>query len=174
MWTIHQIYGPQIAKPEIATFAEGPQIFFKIEVRKVADFRFAELICGPPTFGNIVTMNENYCCLSYFLHCAILRTAFYVTTVYVDLSGFVIVATLCTFVCWQSQLKGHGNEPNFPRFLHKSLWPRSLTQLHYISSRSDFGFEFAEIFVFEKRLPVSVSRGVDKIASSIHFFQTFK
>ncbi len=27
-------------------------------------------------------------------------------------------------------LKGHGNEPNFPRFLHKSLWPRSLT-LHF-------------------------------------------
>jgi hypothetical protein len=41
-------------------------------------------------------------------------------------------------------------------------------------SRSDFGFEFAEIFVFEKRLPVSVSWGVDKIAWSIHFFQTFK
>ncbi len=34
----------------------------------------------------------------------------------------------------------------------------SLGPLHYISSRSDFGFEFAEIFVFEKRLPVS-SRG---------------
>ena len=49
-------------------------------------------------------------------------------------------------------LKGHGNEPNFPRFLHKSLWP---SPLHYISSSSDFGFEFAEIFVFEKRLPVS-------------------
>ncbi len=41
-----------------------------------------------------------------------------------------------------------------------------LGPLHYISSRSDFGFEFAEIFVFEKRLPVSVSRGVDKIAWS--------
>ncbi len=24
-------------------------------------------------------------------------------------------------------LKGHGNEPVFPMFLHKSLWPRSLT-----------------------------------------------
>ncbi len=46
--------------------------------------------------------------------------------------------------------------------------------LHYISSRSDFGFEFAEIYVFEKLLPVLVSRGVDKIAWSIHFFQTFK
>jgi hypothetical protein len=27
-------------------------------------------------------------------------------------------------------LKGHGNEPNFLSFLHKSLWPRSLT-LHF-------------------------------------------
>ncbi len=39
-----------------------------------------------------------------------------------------------------------------------------LGPLHYISSHSDYGFEFTEIFVFEKRLPVSVSRGVDKIA----------
>jgi hypothetical protein len=31
--------------------------------------------------------------------------------------------------------------------------------LHYLSSRSDFGFEFAEIFVIEKRLPDSPSRG---------------
>ncbi len=46
--------------------------------------------------------------------------------------------------------------------------------LHYISSRSDFGFEFAEIFAFEKRLPVSVSRGVDKITYSYKYFQTFK
>ncbi len=30
----------------------------------------------------------------------------------------------------EPSLKGHGNEPNFPRFLHKSLWPRSLT-LHF-------------------------------------------
>jgi hypothetical protein len=28
------------------------------------------------------------------------------------------------------RLKGHGNEPNFSRFLHKSIWPRSLT-LHF-------------------------------------------
>ena len=33
--------------------------------------------------------------------------------------------------------------------------------LHYLSSRSAFGFEFAEIFVIEKRLPDSASRGVD-------------
>jgi hypothetical protein len=26
-----------------------------------------------------------------------------------------------------SNLKGHGSELNFLRFLHKSLWPRSLT-----------------------------------------------
>jgi hypothetical protein len=32
--------------------------------------------------------------------------------------------------------------------------------LHYLSSRSAFGFEFAEIFVIEKRLPDSLSRGV--------------
>ncbi len=42
-----------------------------------------------------------------------------------------------------------------------------LGPLHYISSRSGFGFEFAEIFVFEKRLPVSVSRGVNKIAYTV-------
>ncbi len=49
-----------------------------------------------------------------------------------------------------------------------------LGPLHYISSRSAFGFEFAEIFVFEKQLPVSVSRGVDKITYSYKYFQTFK
>ncbi len=32
--------------------------------------------------------------------------------------------------------------------------------LNYISSRSDFGFEFSEIFVLEKRLPDSTIRGV--------------
>jgi hypothetical protein len=32
--------------------------------------------------------------------------------------------------------------------------------LHYISNRSDFGFEFSEIFLFEKRLPDSTIRGV--------------
>jgi hypothetical protein len=32
--------------------------------------------------------------------------------------------------------------------------------LHYLSSCSAFGFEFAEIFVIEKRLPDSASRGV--------------
>jgi hypothetical protein len=47
-----------------------------------------------------------------------------------------------------------------------------MSPLHYLSGHSDFGFEFAEIFVFEKwlpsitdtgsrRLPVLLSRGVD-------------
>jgi hypothetical protein len=31
--------------------------------------------------------------------------------------------------------------------------------VYYLSSLSDFGFEFAEIFVIEKRLPDSESRG---------------
>ena len=29
--------------------------------------------------------------------------------------------------------------------------------LHYLSSRSDFDFEFAEIFIIKKRLPDSLS-----------------
>jgi hypothetical protein len=54
-------------------------------------------------------------------------------------------------------LKGHGNEADFLGFLQKLVPHESLT-LPF--KRSDFGFEFAEIFVFEKRLPVSVIRGV--------------
>ncbi len=38
-----------------------------------------------------------------------------------------------------------------------------MSPLQYLSSRSDFDFEFAEIFVIEKRLPDLSSRGVDKI-----------
>jgi hypothetical protein len=36
--------------------------------------------------------------------------------------------------------------------------------LHYVSSRSDFSFELLEIFVIEKRIPDSPSRGMDTIA----------
>jgi hypothetical protein len=68
-------------------------------------------------------------------------------------------------------LKGHGYDRIFGGFCINRY---GLGPLHYISSRTDFGFEFAEIFVFKKRLPVSLSRGVDKIAWSINFFQTFK
>jgi hypothetical protein len=49
-----------------------------------------------------------------------------------------------------------------------------LGPLRYISSCFDFGFEFAEIFIFKKRLLVSVSQGVYKIAYSYKYFQTFK
>jgi hypothetical protein len=44
-------------------------------------------------------------------------------------------------------LKGHGNEADF-----------LIDPLHYFLSRSDYGFEFAEIFVIEKQLPDSASR----------------
>ncbi len=56
-------------------------------------------------------------------------------------------------------LKGLGNEPDF--FFRGFCINRfGIGPLNYISSRSDFGFEFLEIFVFEKRLPVSTIRGV--------------
>ncbi len=42
--------------------------------------------------------------------------------------------------------------------------------LHYVSSRSDFGFKFEEIFLIEKRLPNTPSRVVDKNAYSYNFF----
>jgi len=41
--------------------------------------------------------------------------------------------------------------------------------LHYLSSSSDFGFDFAEIFIIEKQLPDSPSRGVGKIAYRYNF-----
>jgi hypothetical protein len=55
------------------------------------------------------------------------------------------------------QLKGHGNEADFLGFLKKLVL---IDPLHYLSSRSAFGFEFAEIFVIEKRLPDSASRRI--------------
>jgi hypothetical protein len=53
-----------------------------------------------------------------------------------------------------SALKGHGNERIFWVFFRNWFL---IDPLHYLSSRSDFGFEFAEIFVIEKRLPNSAS-----------------
>ncbi len=60
-----------------------------------------------------------------------------------------------------STLKGHGNEADFLGFLQKSARRRFLT-LHF--ERSSLGFVFADMFVIEKRLPDSPSRGVDKKA----------
>jgi hypothetical protein len=36
-----------------------------------------------------------------------------------------------------------------------------MSPLNYLSSRSEFGFELAKIFIIEKRLSDSPSRGVD-------------
>jgi hypothetical protein len=47
-----------------------------------------------------------------------------------------------------TELKGHGNEADFLGFLQK-LVPH-VDPLHYLSSNSYFGFEFAEIFVIKK------------------------
>ncbi len=40
-----------------------------------------------------------------------------------------------------------------------------IVPLHYLSSGSYFGFQFADIFIIEKRLPDSPSRGVGESAS---------
>jgi len=61
----------------------------------------------------------------------------------------------------RSDLKGHGNEADFLGFCRNRF---GIGSLHYIYSRSDLGFVFPEIFVIEKGLPDSTSRGVDKNA----------
>ncbi len=40
-------------------------------------------------------------------------------------------------------------------------------ELRYLSSRSDFGFEFTEIFVFEKRLPAITDTGSCRLRISV-------
>jgi hypothetical protein len=47
-------------------------------------------------------------------------------------------------------LKWHGNEADFWGFCRNWFL---IDLLHYLSSRSDFGFEFAEIFIIEKWAP---------------------
>ncbi len=68
----------------------------------------------------------------------------------------------------QVYLKGHGNEADFRGFCIKLF---ALGPLHYVSSCSDIGFKFVEIFVIKKRLPDSPSRGVNKIAYRYNFFK---
>ncbi len=65
-------------------------------------------------------------------------------------------------------LKEHGKEPDFWGFCINRF---GIGPLHNILSSSDFGFEFAEIFLIEKRLPNSPSRGVAKIAYRYNFFK---
>ena len=52
---------------------------------------------------------------------------------------------------------GTFNEADFLGFWRNWFF---IGPLHYLSSRSAFGFEFADIFVIEKRLPDSTIRGV--------------
>ncbi len=60
------------------------------------------------------------------------------------------------------------SESHTARVNIKGTWKRTgfsinrfgIGPIHYILSRSDFGFEFSEIFVFEKRIPDSTIRGV--------------
>jgi hypothetical protein len=42
-----------------------------------------------------------------------------------------------------------------------------MSPLHYLSGRSDFGFELAEIFVFEKRLPAITYTGSHRLSVSV-------
>ncbi len=42
-----------------------------------------------------------------------------------------------------------------------------MSPLHYFSRRSDFGFDFPEIFVFEKRLPAITDTGSRRIHASV-------
>ncbi len=58
-------------------------------------------------------------------------------------------------------LKGHGNEADVRGFCRN----RFTSPLHYLSSRSEFGFKYAKIFVIEKRLSDSPSRGVGESAN---------
>ncbi len=64
-----------------------------------------------------------------------------------------------------NSLKGHRNEADFLGFCINRF---GKGPLHYISSHSDFSFQFSEIFVIEKRLAES---GVDKIAYRYNFFK---
>ncbi len=42
-----------------------------------------------------------------------------------------------------------------------------MSTLHYLSGRSDFAFEFTEIFVFEKRLPAITDTGSRRLSVSV-------
>ncbi len=67
-----------------------------------------------------------------------------------DWAESLVIFILCANKHRLFQLKGHGNETNFLGFCRNQFL---MSPLHYLSSRSDFGFEFPEIFIFEKRFP---------------------
>jgi hypothetical protein len=73
------------------------------------------------------------------------------------------------FTCENASSITHGHNQNRDMAMRRIFWGFCINRfgigpLHYISSHSNFGFKFAEIFVNEKRFPDSESRGVDKIA----------
>ncbi len=99
--------------------------------------------------------------------------------------------SVCLGIAHSDQKGMEGNRKEFPHFQKfflslKGTWQRGgffgvfcknrcgIGPSHHISSRSDFDFEFAEIFIIEKRLPDSPSRGVDKNAYRYKYFQTFE
>jgi hypothetical protein len=63
---------------------------------------------------------------------------------------------------WKRDLKGHGNEADFLGFCRNWFL---IDPLNYLSSRSAFGFEFAEIFLIEKQLPDSATLRIGESGS---------
>jgi hypothetical protein len=61
-------------------------------------------------------------------------------------------------------LKGHGNEADFLGLCRKWFF---ISPLHYLSGRSDFGFEFTEISIFEKWLPAITAPGSRRLSVSV-------
>ncbi len=65
-------------------------------------------------------------------------------------------------------LKGNGNERIFWGFCITRF---GISPLHYVSSRSDFGFEFSEIFVIEKRPPIRQVEESTRMPTDTIFFK---
>ncbi len=65
--------------------------------------------------------------------------------------GYQILSILSCYQRFNPPIKGHGNQADFLGFLHK-LVRHTVGPLHYNSSRSDFGFEFAGIFGSKKHV----------------------
>jgi hypothetical protein len=76
---------------------------------------------------------------------------------------------MLSFAIYKSCIvKGHGHEADFLGFLQKLVPHESIT-LPFEPFR--FWLRIRGVFVIEKQLPHSLSRGVDKIAYSYPFFK---
>ncbi len=101
--------------------------------------------------------------------------------IYESVNGSLTVLSYCSIIQLQVApwayiflrlgLKGHGKEPNFPRFLHKSLWPRSLT-LHFEPFR--FWLRIRGDVRIRKTTPRIGESGSRQDCLEYPFFQTFK